>query len=52
MTLLGVLESDYDNANLLLLDSGVDGDGLIELLSNGYFGRNSSSSENYLCNWR
>lgn len=43
---LGVLESDYDNANLLLLDGGVDGGWLNEnYFHNGYFGRNSSSSE-------
>lgn len=43
---LGVLESDYNNAELLLLDGSIDGGWLNEnYFHNGYFGRNSSSTE-------
>lgn len=45
---LGVLESDYDGSELLLLDGSIDGGWLNEnYFHNGYFGRNSSSSEEY-----
>lgn len=45
---LGVLESDYDSSELLLLDGTIDGGWLNEnYFHNGYFGRNSSSSEEY-----